>query len=198
MKTARMTFIMVIFASVCFGGFMVKGGTAEVKAAAGTEVHVDGVAMGKTPGVEDGLDLAGLTAGKHNLILYGNNAKLEFEISIVPGKHVVVFADMSNLEPHCEKIVTGDLPKAYDGGNLYYWYYATCALRQMESESWPKWNKALRDILVNAQARQGCATGSWAPTSNFTCQRGGRMFTTIFACLCLEGYYRYMPVRWGA
>ena len=77
--------------------------------------------------------------------------------------------------------------------NLYYWYYGTLALCQLDSEHWPAWNTALHDALIPTQKRRGRLAGSW---DNDTVWGGcgGRVYSTAMAALCLEVYYRYLPV----
>ncbi|MFC1582352.1 hypothetical protein ACFL4W_02315, partial [Planctomycetota bacterium] len=86
------------------------------------------------------------------------------------------------------------LPGGYDSGKFYEWYYTTLAMFQMGGEYWKKWNVALKKVLCDNQNMGGCEDGSWDPTTDFSCQRGGRVFTTATGCLSLEVYYRYLPV----
>jgi hypothetical protein len=81
--------------------------------------------------------------------------------------------------------------------NVYYWYYATQVLHNMLGPEWDKWNRQMRKILVESQARSGCASGSWdplAPTKDAWGDRGGRLMQTSLSCLTLEIYYRYLPL----
>ncbi|MEQ8787659.1 MAG: hypothetical protein RIC55_15255 [Pirellulaceae bacterium] len=77
--------------------------------------------------------------------------------------------------------------------DLYYWYYATLALSQSESDAWSDWNDALKQQLLRRQVAQGDATGSWSADTRWG-GYGGRVYSTAMACLCLEVYYRYLPV----
>ena len=77
--------------------------------------------------------------------------------------------------------------------NLYYWYYATLALRQSESAAWREWNASLQQALLSRQERIGDAAGSWNPDTVWG-SYGGRVYSTALATLCLEVYYRYLPV----
>lgn len=77
--------------------------------------------------------------------------------------------------------------------NLYYWYYATLALFQMQGEAWETWNAALQQRLLATQATSSTLAGSW-PTNTVWGGYGGRVYTTAMAALCLEVYYRHLPV----
>jgi len=77
-------------------------------------------------------------------------------------------------------------------GNIYFWYYATLALFTLRGEAWDAWNSRLRDLLVNAQQRNG----SWTPISPYANYandtRTDRSYTTALCVLILEVYYRYV------
>jgi hypothetical protein len=77
--------------------------------------------------------------------------------------------------------------------NLYYWYYATLALYQNQGPAWKVWNEALQPNLIARQRRDGRAAGSW-DTDDVWGGYGGRVFTTAMGALCLEVYYRYLPL----
>jgi hypothetical protein len=81
--------------------------------------------------------------------------------------------------------------------NMYYWYYGTLACFQMGGEYWPKWNTSVRDVLISHQIREGHATGSWDPNASLDPwgKEGGRVYSTALAALCLEVYYRFLPVQ---
>jgi hypothetical protein len=76
--------------------------------------------------------------------------------------------------------------------HFYYWYYATLALHLSGGEAFDTWNKALREALLQGQRTDGAAAGSWDPVDQLG-ERGGRMYSTTMATLCLEVYYRYLP-----
>ena len=62
---------------------------------------------------------------------------------------------------------------------------------------WDAWNRKMRRALIETQAKTGCATGSWdpeRPTADRWGSNGGRLMTTSFSTLCLEIYYRYLPL----
>jgi hypothetical protein len=77
--------------------------------------------------------------------------------------------------------------------NLYYWYYATMALFQLQGSEWEVWNQHLQQRLLAAQATTGVHAGSWSPKTVWG-GYGGRVYTTAMAALCLEVYYRYLPM----
>jgi hypothetical protein len=77
--------------------------------------------------------------------------------------------------------------------NLYYWYYATIALFQLQGSEWETWNQHLQQRLLATQVTTGSNAGSW-PTQTVWGGYGGRVYTTAMAALCLEVYYRYLPM----
>jgi hypothetical protein len=76
------------------------------------------------------------------------------------------------------------------GGELYYWYYATQVLHHYGGEPWDEWNHVMRDLLIESQATEGHARGSWAPQGGHD-NSGGRVYATSLALLTLEVYYRH-------
>jgi hypothetical protein len=78
---------------------------------------------------------------------------------------------------------------------MYYNYYATQVMNQYGGELWERWNKVMRDQLVNSQARAGCPAGSWFfGGGGHGSQRGGRLYCTAMAAMTLEVYYRNTPL----
>jgi hypothetical protein len=77
--------------------------------------------------------------------------------------------------------------------NYYYWYYATLALYQAQGKAWQQWNTALQATLLQSQETSGTLQGSW-PANSVWGGYGGRVYSTALACLCLEVYYRYLPL----
>jgi hypothetical protein len=88
-------------------------------------------------------------------------------------------------------------PPQWHRENLYYWYYGTVACFQMGGDYWSRWNNSLRDILIEHQTRDGHAAGSWDPNPNVDTwgKEGGRVYSTALATLCLEVYYRFLPIQ---
>ncbi|MEZ6118238.1 MAG: hypothetical protein R3C28_16940 [Pirellulaceae bacterium] len=76
--------------------------------------------------------------------------------------------------------------------NLYYVYYATMGLFQLQGERWESWNTELQQTLLPRQKKTGSLAGSWDPETVWGAN-GGRVYSTALAALCLESYYRYLP-----
>lgn len=72
--------------------------------------------------------------------------------------------------------------------------YATPVLFNYGGLEWTVWSKALRQSLLRTQITEGHAKGSWAILDDPKFPRGGRHYSTCVALLCLEVYYRYLPV----
>ena len=89
----------------------------------------------------------------------------------------------------------GELPNG-QRVNLYFWYYGTCAMYQMQGDHWRRWNEALQAALVDQQLTTGDMAGSWDPKCIWG-GYGGRVYSTAMSALCLEVYYRYLPVFGG-
>ena len=77
--------------------------------------------------------------------------------------------------------------------NLYYWYYGQLAMYQYGGPEWDRWNGTLRELLVAEQYKQGPNAGSW-PARGPNAEYGGRLYSTALATLCLETYYRFLPL----
>lgn len=77
--------------------------------------------------------------------------------------------------------------------DMYYWYYGTLAMFQIGGTQWEAWNKALKNVVIDQQVKDGCQRGSWEPKDPW-CEDGGRIYATCLMTLCLEVYYRYPRV----
>lgn len=86
----------------------------------------------------------------------------------------------------------GDMPRP-DRINLYYWYYGTLGMYQLQGSHWERWNNAMQATLVSRQVRSGSLAGSWDPDCLWG-GYGGRVYSTAMSALCLEVYYRYLPI----
>lgn len=90
-----------------------------------------------------------------------------------------------------------NLPDANVERNTYYWYYGTLVMHNLMGPDWDRWNRRMRRVLIESQAKEGCAMGSWDPEHpnlDTWGGQGGRVMTTSFATLSLEVYYRYLPL----
>ena len=92
-----------------------------------------------------------------------------------------------------EMMIMSNLP-GVGQDNVYYWYYATLALFQLQNDNWRQWNQALKAHLLKTQipSNQPLA-GSWTPDALWG-GYGGRIYSSAMSCLCLEVYYRYLPM----
>ncbi len=88
--------------------------------------------------------------------------------------------------------ILGEMP-GDKKANLYYWYYATLGMYQLQGEHWQRWNNALRTTLVESQVKTGPMAGSWDPNTVWG-GYGGRIYSTALSALCLEVYYRFLPL----
>ncbi|MBI3831767.1 MAG: terpene cyclase/mutase family protein [Planctomycetes bacterium] len=90
----------------------------------------------------------------------------------------------------------GGVPK-WDGNggsvDLYYWYYGTLCTFQQQGDVWKEWNTAMKKALLDNQRKGGDEDGSWDPVGAYS-EYWGRVGQTALACLCLEVYYRYLPM----
>jgi hypothetical protein len=64
---------------------------------------------------------------------------------------------------------------------------------QLGGRYWRDWNDALRDTLIGDQRREGHPRGSWDPVRPWG-GYGGRVYSTALSVLCLEVYYRFLPL----
>ncbi len=84
--------------------------------------------------------------------------------------------------------------------DFYHWYYGTLAMFQTGGDSWKEWNDPLKKTLVDNQRKGGPldgtaqdTDGSWDPKGSIE-EKCGRIYTTAIGALCLEVYYRYLPM----
>ena len=78
--------------------------------------------------------------------------------------------------------------------NLYYWYYATLGMFQLQGAYWNQWTQALQQTLLTTQRTTGAVAGSWDPNTRWD-GYGGRVYSTALSALCLESFYRFLPFR---
>jgi len=89
----------------------------------------------------------------------------------------------------------GGVPDGWGAGktDLYYWYYGTLCVFQQGGDMWKQWNEAMKKTLCESQRRGGDEDGSWDPVGQYA-DRWGRVGQTAIGALCLEVYYRYLPM----
>lgn len=87
----------------------------------------------------------------------------------------------------------GELPGQGEP-NLYYWYYGSIAMYQLQGDYWMRWSEALRRTLLASQRTGGALAGSWDPNTRWD-GYGGRVYSTALATLCLEAHYRFLPLN---
>jgi hypothetical protein len=99
------------------------------------------------------------------------------------------------LRPSVEYFVKqGGVPSNWGNGtDLYYWYYGTMCAFQQGGEVWHRWNDAMKKTLCDSQRKGGDTDGSWDVVGAYSGD-WGRVGQTALACLCLEVYYRYLPM----
>ena len=81
--------------------------------------------------------------------------------------------------------------------NVYGWYSTSMALKGLGpyNKYWRKWNGALSKELPARQEPKGSPeAGSWNPRFDEYNFGGGRLYVTTLSILCLEVYYRYLPL----
>jgi squalene cyclase len=144
----------------------------------------------------DGIErfLASVAAGRHRGLASYRNGEQATRTMTAEALASRQFMRLAQTEASREAadFIVQELPGAGEV-NLYYWYYATLCLYQLQDEHWEQWNEALQRSLIAAQHTEGDLAGSWDHDTVWG-SYGGRVYTTALATLCLEVYYRYLPV----
>jgi hypothetical protein len=94
----------------------------------------------------------------------------------------------------CDYVLKKPISSEIKERNYYYWYYATNALHHAGGAAWFRWNNTMREVLPSLQLQSGRERGSWPPQGDEYGDAGGRLYSTVMAILCLEAYYRHMPL----
>jgi hypothetical protein len=108
-------------------------------------------------------------------------------------RNPAMIAGADYLKENLPEISTRD-PSLRD---VYYWYYATQVMFQMQGDHWTTWNGRLRPLLETTQVPNGPLAGSWhpeRPVPDRWAHAGGRLYVTTLNLLMLEVYYRYLPL----
>lgn len=80
--------------------------------------------------------------------------------------------------------------------NAYACYYGTLAMFHAGGPAWERWNRRMQRAILPGQRSGGDIDGSWDPDSVWG-GHGGRVYSTALSVLCLEVYYRYLPMNRG-
>jgi len=105
------------------------------------------------------------------------------------------FLGLPREHPACDEAVNylHSAPPGVGRTNFYYWYYGTFVMHNFQGDGWQRWNTAVATQLVGLQNREGPQAGSWDPDSVWG-GYGGRIYSTALGAMCLEVYYRFLPV----
>jgi hypothetical protein len=105
------------------------------------------------------------------------------------------FLGLSRDHPACDEAANYLLSASPGVGptNFYYWYYGTLVMYQFQGDGWQRWNTAVTTQLVGLQNKEGPMAGSWDPDAVWG-GYGGRVYSTALGAMCLEVYYRFLPV----
>lgn len=139
--------------------------------------------------------LKSVSQGQHGGLASYRAGELESRTMTAEALASRQFLGMSRQNPAGDEAgdyLLGELP-SHDRVNYYYWYYATLANFQLGGRHWKAWNTALSRTLIDAQQTDGALAGSWNPNDVWG-GYGGRVYSTATAALCLEVYYRYLPL----
>jgi len=139
--------------------------------------------------------LRGVTFGDHGgLACYrpGERASRTMTAEVLVCRQFLGSAPEHRAGDEAAAFIVQELP-GQGQTNLYYWYYATLGLYQRQGSEWQRWDAAMQTTLVRNQQTEGDLAGSWDP-SDVWGGYGGRPYTTALGALCLEVYYRYLPL----
>ncbi|MCE9553557.1 MAG: hypothetical protein K8T91_09330 [Planctomycetes bacterium] len=76
--------------------------------------------------------------------------------------------------------------------DMYYTYYANQVMYQHGGPPWEDWKQRTEQVLHGAQFKNDHLDGSWFLPGDHGSQKGGRVYCTVMALLCLEENYRHM------
>src|SRR5262249_17295079 len=79
--------------------------------------------------------------------------------------------------------------------DMYYWYYGSYAMFQLDGKYWTTWRQKLIDACLKTQRKQtdGNFYGSWDPLA-FSGRAGGRVYSTAMMLPCRGPSCRYTGV----
>ena len=93
---------------------------------------------------------------------------------------------------HADKIKLLVASANFEGAakDFYGWLHITEALRNNGGQAWNQWNSLLRTELPRMQRTEGEDAGSWPHEASRFGKGAGPLYTTCFAVLTLQSYYR--------
>jgi len=77
-------------------------------------------------------------------------------------------------------------------GDMYATYYQNQIMYQHGGPAWDEWKQRMEAAVTGAQAKGGHVNGSWHLGGDHGSSKGGRVYCTVMALLCLEENYRHM------
>lgn len=95
------------------------------------------------------------------------------------------------------------LPPSPNFKNVYFYFHATEVmyhLAETDADAWEKWNRSMRDLLVETQDQgqspdRSHQAGSWSPAGDAWGGQFGRLGHTSLSLLTLQVYYRSLPLQ---
>jgi hypothetical protein len=110
-----------------------------------------------------------------------------------PPTHESIRSGVQHLDKWGPSMAAGGSNR--DVNNMYYNYYATQVMHHVGGDAWQRWNKQMRDYLIDSQGKSGHELGSWYLEGNdHGLHQGGRLYCTSMSAMTLEVYYRHLPL----
>lgn len=104
----------------------------------------------------------------------------------------MIYLGVHPQHPGMEVAVQRLLQQGPNAGDMYYTYYANQVMYQHGGAPWDQWKQRMDQLLLQSQAKGGHMDGSWFLGGDHGSQKGGRVYCTVMALLCLEENYRHM------
>lgn len=104
----------------------------------------------------------------------------------------MIYMDVHPQHPGMEVAVQRLLQQGPSGNDMYYTYYANQVMYQHGGAPWEQWKQTTEQLLHGSQAKIDHMDGSWFLPGDHGSQKGGRVYCTVMALLCLEENYRHM------
>jgi hypothetical protein len=76
-----------------------------------------------------------------------------------------------------------------------YDFLVTLLLFHQSSDAWRKWNELQLKQVIGSQQKTGLQSGSWYDVQERQAKQRGQLYQTTMRVLCLEVYYRWMPIH---